>query len=105
MLQVIVTTRTCEEITLEGYPEQVLMELIRDSGIDEIAAICGGCASCATCHVYVESAFLELLPRMSQQEDDLLYAAEVRTGNSRLSCQIRLSDNLDGLKLTIAPEE
>jgi len=104
MPTLVVTTRGGEVVILEGRQGQVVMEIIRDSNINEISAICGGCASCATCHVYVDREFSHRLPRMSQQEDDLLYACEGRNERSRLACQIPFDDGLDGLKVTIAPE-
>ncbi len=77
------------------------MEVIRDWGLN-IKAECGGAASCATCHVYVDEAWLEKLAEPSDDEEDLLYTAKGRQPNSRLSCQILLNDELDGLKLTLA---
>ena len=67
-------------------------------GIDGIVAECGGNAMCATCHVYVDEAFADRLPEMSPDEDEMLEAAaSERTERSRLSCQIVLTDELDGL--------
>jgi 2Fe-2S ferredoxin len=80
------------------------MEAIRDHGVDELLALCGGCCSCATCHVYVDRDFVAALPPMSSDEDDLLDSSDVRDDRSRLSCQIVLNDALDGLRVTIAPE-
>lgn len=81
------------------------MEAIRDNGLDELLALCGGCLSCATCHVYVDEVFCNLLPPLSEDENDLLDSSEGRLETSRLSCQIRLDANLDGLRITIAPED
>jgi 2Fe-2S ferredoxin len=66
-------------------------------------AECGGAAACATCHVYVDEPWLDRLAAPSDDEDDLLYTAPDRRSNSRLSCQILMSEALDGLTLTIAP--
>lgn len=82
-----------------------VMEAVRDSGVDELLALCGGCCSCATCHVYVAPAYLSLLPAMSPDEDDLLDSSAHRTEASRLSCQIVVEEPLDGLLVTIAPED
>jgi 2Fe-2S ferredoxin len=80
------------------------MEHIRQAGIDEIVAACGGNCSCATCHVYVEVAPRALGEKLDD-EADLLESSEHRKQNSRLSCQIEFSDELDGLTVRIAPEE
>ncbi|MFS0735422.1 2Fe-2S iron-sulfur cluster-binding protein [Sphingomonas sp. 1P06PA] len=105
MPKLIVTTREGEEQVLEGDAGLSVMEVIRDGGIDELLALCGGCCSCATCHVKVDPAFLDLLPAMSEDENDLLDSSDHRDEQSRLSCQIPFSDALDGLKVTIAPED
>lgn len=105
MARIVVTDRNgaCRSIELRSGLS--LMEAIRDQGIDELLALCGGCLSCATCHVHVEPAYLSRLPAMSADEDDLLESSEHRTAGSRLACQIALSDELDGLLVTIAPED
>ena len=79
-----------------------VMEAIRDNGFDELLALCGGCCSCATCHVHVDPAFADKLPKMSEDENELLDSSDHRDERSRLSCQIKMSDALDGLKVTIA---
>ncbi len=81
-----------------------IMEILRDHGFDEIAAVCGGCCSCATCHVYVDCNFEHALPRMSADENELLSGSEHRTADSRLSCQLRFADTMDGMRVTISPE-
>jgi 2Fe-2S ferredoxin len=82
-----------------------IMEIIRDAGCDELLALCGGGCSCATCHVYVAADDLARLPAMSADEDDLLDSSDHRKTNSRLSCQVEFTDALDGLTVTIAPED
>jgi 2Fe-2S ferredoxin len=82
-----------------------VMEVIRDAGIDELLALCGGCCSCATCHVHVDPDFAAKLPKMSEDENDLLDSTSDRDANSRLSCQIAFGPALDGLKVTIAAED
>jgi 2Fe-2S ferredoxin len=81
------------------------MEALRDGGCDELLALCGGCCSCATCHVLIDPAYVDRLPPMSSDEDDLLDSSEDRTVRSRLSCQVIVSDDLDGMAVTIAPED
>lgn len=105
MPQLIVVTREGEEKTVDVESGYNAMEAIRDAGIDELLALCGGCCSCATCHVYVDPAFAESLPAMSEDENDLLDSSDHRQENSRLSCQIIISDELQGLRVTIAPED
>lgn len=105
MPQLIVTTREGETRTLDAGEGMTAMETIRNAGIDELLALCGGVCSCATCHVHVDPAFAALMPPMSEDEDDLLESSEFRDARSRLACQIRLSDALSGLRVTIAEED
>ena len=105
MAKLIVVTRDGEEREVTGEAGLSVMEVIRDNGIDELLAICGGCCSCATCHVHVDPEFAAKLPPMSEDENDLLDSSETRDANSRLSCQIPFSDALDGLRVTIAEED
>ena len=101
----IVTTREGEEKQLKGQAGYSVMELIREGGIDEVEAVCGGECSCATCHVYVDPAFAAVLPKMRSDEDDLLDSSKHRTAASRLSCQLPWSPKLEGLRVTIAPQD
>ena len=105
MAKLVVVTREGDETVYEAEAGLSVMEIIRDNGIDELLALCGGCCSCATCHVYVDPAFTGLLPDMSDDENDLLDSSDHRDERSRLSCQIAMSDELDGLIVTIAPED
>jgi len=105
MPKLIVVNRAGEEQTVEGDAGLSVMEVIRDNGFDELLALCGGCCSCATCHVYVDPAFSEKLPAVSEDENDLLDSSDHRNESSRLSCQITLNAALDGLRVTIAPED
>jgi 2Fe-2S ferredoxin len=100
-----VTLRTGETRVVQARPGLSVMETIRDGGIDEIMAICGGGCSCATCHVYVADEDWDRLSPASPEEAELLEFSEHPTGRSRLSCQIRMSEALDGLSVTIAPED
>lgn len=105
MVRVIVRDRSGVERPIEAETGLSLMEAIRENGMDELIALCGGCCSCATCHVYVEGARTTGLPPLSGDEDDLLESSGHRTDRSRLSCQISLHAGLDGLTVTIAPED
>ena len=105
MARLIVVTREGQEREVEGQAGLSVMEVIRGNGFDELLALCGGCCSCATCHVHVDPAFLDRLPPMSEDENDLLDSSEHRDENSRLSCQLAFGPALDGLKVQIAEED
>jgi 2Fe-2S ferredoxin len=105
MPKLVVVNREGEEREIEAVKGRSVMEAIRDNGFDELLALCGGCCSCATCHVHVDPAFAEKLPPMSADENDLLDSSDHRDATSRLSCQIAVTDELDGLKVKIAEED
>ena len=99
-----VIDRDGTEHQVEGRVGLKVMETLRDLDYG-VAAICGGMCSCATCHVYVDPAWLERLPEPMSDERDLLTELSHYEGNSRLSCQIEFTPELDGLRVTIAPDE
>ncbi|WP_375382347.1 2Fe-2S iron-sulfur cluster-binding protein [uncultured Sphingomonas sp.] len=105
MPELILTTREGEEKRLQGADGLTVMEVIRDGGVDELLALCGGCCSCATCHVYVSGDVANDLPPPSDDEDDLLESSSHRRPSSRLSCQLPFSTSVDGLRVVIAPED
>ena len=105
MPKLVVVDRNGVEKTVEAEVGRTVMEAIRDNGFDELLALCGGCCSCATCHVYVDPAFADKLPALGEDESDLLDSSTHRNATSRLSCQLPITDALDGLKVTIAPED
>ena len=105
MPSLIVTTRNGETREVSGNAGMSVMQVIRDHGFGDLLALCGGCCSCATCHVFVDADQMAILPPMSADEDDLLDSSDARTAASRLSCQLPFGDELDGLRVTIAPED
>lgn len=86
---------------VEGLSGDSVMETAIDNDIDGIIAECGGACSCATCHVYVDPDWLDRLPAPEPIEDGMLDCVLDRRPNSRLSCQIRLRDELDGITVTV----
>ncbi len=71
----------------------------------QLLALCGGCCSCATCHIHVDAEWAEKLTPISSDEDDLLDSSDHRNALLRLSCQIQMTDALDGPKVVIAAED
>lgn len=105
MAKLTITGRNGSERTIEARPGWSVMENIRGAGFDELLALCGGCCSCATCHVHVDEEWLAAVGSPGADEDDLLDSSSHRRANSRLSCQIDFAEALDGLRVTIAPED
>ena len=105
MPRIIVTTRDGDVREVEGQPGLSVMEVLRDAGVDELLALCGGCCSCATCHVHVDPDFADKLGAMTADEDDLLDSSSDRDANSRLSCQIQFTAALDGMRVKVAAED
>ena len=102
-MKIKVIDRDGNKHELEGDTNSTLMEILRDADLD-IEAACGGCCACATCHVYINDQWLEKIsPKDDDEESMLDQAFEVRN-TSRLSCQISLSDELDGIELVIAKD-
>lgn len=81
-----------------------IMETLRELDYG-VAAVCGGMCSCATCHVYVDPAWVTKIPAPMSDERELLQELAHHKDSSRLSCQIEMTDALDGLRVTIAPDE
>lgn len=105
MPKLIVVDRMGAEHEVEATEGWSVMEAIRDSGFDELLALCGGSCSCATCHVHVDADWSASVGSPSLDEDDLLDSSDHRIATSRLSCQIRMTAELEGLRVTIAPED
>jgi ferredoxin, 2Fe-2S len=82
--------------SIEANPGDSVMETAVRNGVPGIVAECGGSLSCATCHVFVREDEVDELPEMSDMEDEMLYGTEVdREDNSRLSCQIKITEDMD----------
>jgi 2Fe-2S ferredoxin len=103
MAKIHVTDREGKGHELEATKGWSVMEIIRENDLP-IEAACGGCCACATCHVYVDEAWLSKLTPAEDEEDSMLDEAYQVQENSRLSCQITFSEELDGLNVTLAPE-
>ncbi len=92
--------------TIQGRIGRSLMQAALDAAIDSIAADCGGCLNCATCHVIVAPDWLPRLAPPSADEDAMLeMTAHPRQAGSRLSCQIKLTQELDGFRVQVAPTQ
>ena len=104
MATIFVTDREGNQLEVDAASGEPLMYALRDirNGVE---AICGGMCSCATCHVYVDADWAGRLPDREAEEHELLAELEGFRDNSRLSCQIEVSDALNGIKVTVAPEE
>lgn len=105
MVALRVITRNGSEALVDAEPGLSVMEAIRGAGIDDMLALCGGCCSCATCHVHVDPSFADRLPAMTSDEDDLLDSTADRDAHSRLACQLPIDAALDGLIVRIAAED
>ena len=99
------TTRDGETRQIEAKPGLSLKDNLKRGGMDEILGICGGCASCGTCHVYVTDDWAARLPSIEPEEETILAFSDWRQPNSRLSCQIKVTEDLDGLSVTVAPKD
>ena len=92
-------------VDVEAKTGYSLMEVAVDNGIAGMVAECGGACACATCHAYIDPERLAQLPAMEDMEDAMLDSAMDRRENSRLSCQIDVTEELDGLVVTVADNE
>ena len=100
---IFVKDRNGSSHKLSAEVGSTIMEIIRDAGL-EIEAACGGCCACATCHIYVDEAWLKKLKSREEEEDSMLDQAFFVTNSSRLSCQLEFEENMNGIELTLAPE-
>jgi 2Fe-2S ferredoxin len=105
MAVINVTDRSGRKHVVQGKPGATVMEILRDANLD-VEAICGGCCSCATCHVLIDAAWTGKLPPRSEDETELVeHTGVYNPATSRLSCQLKFTDALDGIVLTIAAED
>ena len=102
-MKIRVTDRDGNKHELEGDSNSTLMEILRDAGLD-IEAACGGCCACATCHVYINDNWLQKISSKDDDEESMLDQAFDVRNTSRLSCQINLSEDLDGIELELASD-
>ncbi len=100
-MKIYVTDLAGLEHELEGVAGWRVMEIIREHGLP-IKAECGGACACATCHVYVAQDWVDRLNSKSEEEEDMLDDAYDLQENSRLSCQLIMDEDLDGLRLRLA---
>ena len=106
MPQFTLQTRDGTPHRIEGRQGISLMEHIRDAGFDELMALCGGCQSCATCHVYIDELPAGVqLPEPSIDEDELLDGSDHRAAASRLACQVKFDARMDGIRVVVAPQD
>ncbi|QQD16898.1 2Fe-2S iron-sulfur cluster binding domain-containing protein [Spongiibacter nanhainus] len=99
---------TIKFVTHDGNEQEVeaesgttVMQAAMDNGIDAILAECGGACSCATCHCYVDEAWTDRMPEADEIEKDMLDCVLEPQDNSRLSCQITVTDDLDGIVIRL----
>lgn len=103
MVRIIATDRAGKTHEIDATAGQPLMHCLNEQS--DVEATCGGVASCGTCHIYVEGAWADKLPPRKEDEKILLDGQLHCRENSRISCQIPVTDQMDGLTLTIAPGE
>ena len=104
MTTLVVIDRDGVSHDVAAKPGLKVMEILRELDYG-VAAICGGMCSCATCHIYVDAAWIDKLPPPMSDERDLLGELSHHKENSRLSCQVEITPALSGLKVTIAEDE
>jgi 2Fe-2S ferredoxin len=105
MVAIEVIAREGSQRRIEAADSLNLMEALRDNGFGELLALCGGCCSCATCHVYVEEGTAELQQAGSEDENDLLDSSDHRRANSRLSRQVMLGAECEGVVVRFEPAD
>ena len=105
MPKIIFITPNGERHEVDAESGYSVMETAINNNIEGIVAECGGACACATCHSYVDEAWIEKMPEMDDMEDSMLDAAYDRRDNSRLTCQLEFNDAWDGLVIHVADNE
>lgn len=105
MIRIELTTRDGMMHAFDAEPGLSLMEAIREAGVDELLALCGGCCSCATCHVHLDPVSAGDFPLPAQDENDLLDSSPHRDATSRLSCQLLLEAVTGPVRARLAAED
>lgn len=105
MPKVVYITRDGKRHEIDVENGYSVMEGAINNNIDGIVAECGGACACATCHAYIDEAWLDKITELDDMQDSMLEAAYERKKNSRLTCQIEMSDALDGLVVYVADNE
>lgn len=100
MVKVVFIEHAGAEHTVEAQAGDSLMQVAVSNGVPGIDADCGGSCSCATCHVYVNEEWLATTGEVNPTEEAMLSLSTDRKDNSRLSCQITVTDEMDGLVVT-----
>lgn len=103
-MKVMVTDRGGATMAMDGRPGASILEIVQGGGSNDLPGICGGCKSCATCHIFIAPEWVGRLKPADEHERDLLESSAFNSDHSRLACQVVLASDLDGLALTIAPE-
>ena len=104
LTRLTVVCRDGVERVVEAGEGGSVMQALSAAGFCEMFTICNGCCICATCHVYVDEAWAARLPPVADEEHEVLAALDNRRPTSRLSCQLSVTPEMEGLRVAIAPE-
>ena len=101
MVSITFIQHSGDEITIDAEEGRSLMENAISKGVDGIDADCGGGCACGTCHVFISEAFVDKLSPQDELEDAMLSMRPDREANSRLSCQVQVTEALDGMVVNV----
>jgi len=102
LINLIFKNRQGDSFEVRSEPEYSVMEAAYNNDVPGILAECGGAAACGTCHVYIKTEDKHKLAPVGDNEDAMLFMVEQRHANSRLSCQIKITDEMEGMEFFIA---